>query len=453
MQYNQPSDQPSNPNAPYVDGNPAAGIQGSIVPAASVEFDQREVVEVITRANVRGYSDFTGTPCAIPSNADLTQLRKAIEGFITDWQFIIDTEVTFTVHGPGAFFPDLITAFNYLGKYKITPRGHVILRIAGTSPPGNTATKYTYTQTIVANHPNNDRISILGAPMLKPVPLDDTGFASNGSSPAQRAADLTTNLAILRSCFATELFFEQLQPLSSGNGELCGIYIDGTMLQHLDAILFTNDGTATGIVTTCQGYCNGVPVQGSTTISGVAFAQWAEGIFWDAGSSVSWQGAGAAQNLWAPIIVCGCSGDGIVWGNGSFFTTLGNVISIGNAYCGMAIYPGCGMQIDGGVFCSSNGQHGLFLFIAGGGNYCNGPMLGGTAYGPSHFWKNAQWGIWCAMCELNVYGDCGAGANANGGGSINASGAAYVGCAADLNVSGQCSPPFGTIGNSNSLIA
>jgi hypothetical protein len=54
MLYNQPLDQPANTNAPYIDGNPAAGIQGSIVPAASIEYDQREVVEVITRANVRG---------------------------------------------------------------------------------------------------------------------------------------------------------------------------------------------------------------------------------------------------------------------------------------------------------------------------------------------------------------------------------------------------------------
>ena len=44
MKYNQPLDQPTNTNAPYIDGNPAAGIQGSIVPAASIEFDQREVV-------------------------------------------------------------------------------------------------------------------------------------------------------------------------------------------------------------------------------------------------------------------------------------------------------------------------------------------------------------------------------------------------------------------------
>ena len=162
MLYNQPLDQPTNPNAPYVDGNPAAGIQGSIVPAASLEFDQREVVEVITRANARGYVDFSDTPCAAPSNADLLQLRKAIEGFIRGWDFIIDTTVTKTVHGPGADFPDLIAAMSWLRRYYITQQGHVIFRVE--------AGKWTYTQKIIFRHQNADRISVFGATMTAPVP-------------------------------------------------------------------------------------------------------------------------------------------------------------------------------------------------------------------------------------------------------------------------------------------
>jgi hypothetical protein len=67
LKYNQPFDQPSNPNAPYVDGNPAAGIQGSIVPAASIEYDQREIVNVISAAALS------------PTNADLTQLLQALK--------------------------------------------------------------------------------------------------------------------------------------------------------------------------------------------------------------------------------------------------------------------------------------------------------------------------------------------------------------------------------------
>ena len=67
MKYNQPFDQPSNPNAPYIDGNPSAGIQGSIVPAASIEFDQREIVNVIAAAALS------------PTNADVTQLIQALK--------------------------------------------------------------------------------------------------------------------------------------------------------------------------------------------------------------------------------------------------------------------------------------------------------------------------------------------------------------------------------------
>jgi len=55
---------------------------GSIPPAASIEHDQREIVEVRTQANTRGYHDFSDASCGPPSPSDLHQLRKAIEGFI-----------------------------------------------------------------------------------------------------------------------------------------------------------------------------------------------------------------------------------------------------------------------------------------------------------------------------------------------------------------------------------
>jgi hypothetical protein len=66
LKYNQPFDQPLNPNAAFVDGNPSSGTQGSIPPAASIEYPQREIVGVVAG------SGFT------PTNADLAQLAKAI---------------------------------------------------------------------------------------------------------------------------------------------------------------------------------------------------------------------------------------------------------------------------------------------------------------------------------------------------------------------------------------
>jgi hypothetical protein len=79
MKYNQPFGI-SDPEAAYVNGNPSTGVMGSIPPAASVEYDQREIIAVIKYAFDKGLIDFNNVPCAAPTNADLTQLLKAIFG-------------------------------------------------------------------------------------------------------------------------------------------------------------------------------------------------------------------------------------------------------------------------------------------------------------------------------------------------------------------------------------
>jgi hypothetical protein len=65
MQYNQPYGE-SDPNAPYVNGNPSVGLRGSIPPAASIEYPQRELVNFMTDTGLT------------PSNADLHQLGKSV---------------------------------------------------------------------------------------------------------------------------------------------------------------------------------------------------------------------------------------------------------------------------------------------------------------------------------------------------------------------------------------
>ena len=47
MQYNPPYGV-SDPNAPYINGNPSTGTMGSIPPAASIEYPQREIVNFIS---------------------------------------------------------------------------------------------------------------------------------------------------------------------------------------------------------------------------------------------------------------------------------------------------------------------------------------------------------------------------------------------------------------------
>ncbi len=67
MKYNQPFDAVDpNGDAPYINGNPAASIRGSIPPAAQMEYPQREIVYCIKQAGLA------------PSNDDLTQLWQAI---------------------------------------------------------------------------------------------------------------------------------------------------------------------------------------------------------------------------------------------------------------------------------------------------------------------------------------------------------------------------------------
>lgn len=79
MKYNQPFGI-GDPDAAYINGNPATGTMGSIPPASSIEYDQREIVAVIQYAADNGFVDHLNVLCADPDNADLQQLLKAIFG-------------------------------------------------------------------------------------------------------------------------------------------------------------------------------------------------------------------------------------------------------------------------------------------------------------------------------------------------------------------------------------
>ncbi|UGY13730.1 hypothetical protein HAP48_0034940 [Bradyrhizobium septentrionale] len=66
MKYQQPYGV-SDPNAAYTNGNPSTGIMGSIPPAASIEFPQREIVNFITDAGL------------VPADGDLHQLSRSVQ--------------------------------------------------------------------------------------------------------------------------------------------------------------------------------------------------------------------------------------------------------------------------------------------------------------------------------------------------------------------------------------
>jgi hypothetical protein len=70
MQYNQPYGKPAEVNPgdqPYINGNPGTGTAGSIPPAASIEYPQREIVALINATGVA------------PANSDLSQLARGVQ--------------------------------------------------------------------------------------------------------------------------------------------------------------------------------------------------------------------------------------------------------------------------------------------------------------------------------------------------------------------------------------
>lgn len=81
MLYNQPFGI-SDPNAPYINGNPNTGTMGSIPPALSIEHPQREIVRVIQWAYDHGYLDMNGAPCEQPTSSLSDQLLKSLFGIM-----------------------------------------------------------------------------------------------------------------------------------------------------------------------------------------------------------------------------------------------------------------------------------------------------------------------------------------------------------------------------------
>ncbi|MEY9638719.1 hypothetical protein ABIF66_006973 [Bradyrhizobium japonicum] len=99
MKYNQPYGV-SDPDAPYVNGNPSTGTMGSIPPAASIEYPQREIVNLIASAGL--------TP---PDNADLHQLSRAVQSMLMNAQDDAGTANAYqvTMHpAPNAYYKYLM---------------------------------------------------------------------------------------------------------------------------------------------------------------------------------------------------------------------------------------------------------------------------------------------------------------------------------------------------------
>ena len=431
MLYNQPFDQPSSPNAPYIDGNPAAGIEGSIVPAASVEFDQREIVEVINTAFIRHYTDFSGANCLTPSNGDLTQLRKAIEGFIRTTptpSWYIDTNVTYTVHGAGATYPDLLTCLEDLSKFIITHNGFVTIAIA--------AGRWNYgASNIILDHANADRILITGAAMNSiPVAGD---YPVSGCDAGSRAANAATVLANMRTHYTTELDF------TSGriNSSCVGINVQN--------LLLVSDGSGpawsgaicctAGALFVNQCHIHGFACGGFVSAGGDIYI----GATGTMSATYCGGGIGATNgNLWhsgALLVMTSHSGNGASCGFSANITGNSPIYANGNGTGGAGSTFGA-MQFSGGSQFNTNGTNGGIFIDQGSLEIGSGCEI----YG------NNGYGIYLTVGSIGQAPNCSF--SGNSGGSITAGNNSNCYAAGSSGVAGSCSPPANTIGNVNSYI-
>ena len=120
MKYQQPYGI-SDPNAPYINGNPSTGTMGSIPPAASIEHPQREIVGVISNAGLT------------PADTDLGQLAKAIQS-----GKLIYSDDTGTVNAiqltPSPAVTALTKGMVFVTKAAVTNTGPTTVKVSALPP-------------------------------------------------------------------------------------------------------------------------------------------------------------------------------------------------------------------------------------------------------------------------------------------------------------------------------
>jgi hypothetical protein len=125
MKYNPPYGV-ADPNAPYVNGDPSVGRAGSIPPAESIEYPQREIVSVITDVGLSS-----------PNNNDLAQMSAATR-FMRP-QFVLDVgtanHIAITLAPAPAAWAVPLTFFVEIGANNTNTSQTVDVAIAGIATP------------------------------------------------------------------------------------------------------------------------------------------------------------------------------------------------------------------------------------------------------------------------------------------------------------------------------
>jgi hypothetical protein len=250
MLYNQPYGV-SDTNAPYINGNPSTGTMGSIPPAASIEYPQREIVNLITDAEMT------------PTNSDLHQLAKAIQSGALIYED--DTGVVNQV------------ALNCTPQVMALQKGMVfITEIAVTNTGPSTATVNGLTAPII--HPRD------GSPLLAfdlnkgqmvALAFDGTSFqlawAGSGSKAAQGVLQANYDFYV-NGTTGSDTLYDGTQPTvgSAGHGPFQTIQAGINAASKLNANGYTitvhvADGTYSNFVTVNNVTNGGLVLKGNST--------------------------------------------------------------------------------------------------------------------------------------------------------------------------------------------
>lgn len=235
---------------------------------------------------------------------------------------VINTPVTYTI-GAGGQFTDLNAAYNYLSRFTIMHAGTVVLQYA--------AGVYNYVSTMVyIDHPQNHRISILGAPMISPI--DTTNSSYTGS--------IASSMSYLRSHFATELHF------TGGSG----IEVNTVQPAAIDGLLVTGDGTfgisdGQGIAFSCNGFSSEVSY-GPSRLNGLAICQFNFGFTMISGGSLTFPFS-------SPVVLIGNTIYGMIGNARSYGFFNGNIISYNNGLNDIICTHESCFQFNGTVYAGN----------------------------------------------------------------------------------------------------
>src|SRR6266566_2218167 len=120
MQYNQPYGGAVNDS--YIDAVPATGVEGSVIPAAAIEYTQREIVNFILNSQLA------------PTDGDLNQLARSVQIDLVNWAIDIGAVNSIVINlNPAP--PTLVAGLKVWVLIKVTNTGTTTVNCNGITKP------------------------------------------------------------------------------------------------------------------------------------------------------------------------------------------------------------------------------------------------------------------------------------------------------------------------------